>query len=72
MFQEQKIFNLMKFTLAAYHYLLSHALLFLNFAKWLDHYYKTKCEVSGEEAPWNVLNGRPSAIIFSHIFGKSS
>ena len=37
----------------------------------LAHYYKTKCEVSGEDAPLNVLtslyriqNDRKSAIIY--------
>ena len=37
----------------------------------LVHYYKTKCEVSGEDAPWNFLtslyriqNDRKSAIIY--------
>ena len=24
-------------------------------ARWLDHYYKTKYEFSGEDAPWNFL-----------------
>ena len=27
----------------------------LNRAKWLDHYYKTKCELSGDGAPWKFL-----------------
>ena len=37
----------------------------------LVHYYKTKCEVSGDDAPWNFLtslnqiqNDRKSAIIY--------
>ena len=37
----------------------------------LVHYYKTKCEVSGDNAPWNFLtslyriqNDRKSAIIY--------
>ena len=24
----------------------------LNRARWPDHYYKTKCDFSGEDAPW--------------------
>ena len=24
-------------------------------ARWLDHYFKTKCKVSGEDAPWKLL-----------------
>ena len=27
----------------------------VNRARWLDHYYKTKCEFSGEDAPWTFL-----------------
>ena len=35
----------------------------------LVHYYKTKCEVSGDDAPWNFIlyriqNDRKSAIIY--------
>ena len=37
----------------------------------LGHYYKTKCEVLGDDAPWNFLtslyriqNDRKSAIIY--------
>ena len=27
----------------------------VNRARWLDHYYKTKCEVSVVDAPWKFL-----------------
>ena len=27
----------------------------VNRARWLDHYYKAKCEFSGEDAPRNFL-----------------
>ena len=27
----------------------------VNHARWLDHYYKTKYEFSGEDAPWKFL-----------------
>ena len=27
----------------------------VNRARWLDHYYKTKCKVSGEDAPLKFL-----------------
>ena len=30
---------------------LSHGRYLVNRARWLDHYYKAKCEVSGEDAP---------------------
>ena len=33
------------------HYLLSHAQYLANRVRWLDHHYRTKCEVSGENAP---------------------
>ena len=33
------------------HYLLSQAQYLANCVRWLDHYYKTKCEVSEEDAP---------------------
>ena len=32
------------------HYLLSHGRYLVNRARWLDHYYKTKCVISGEDA----------------------
>ena len=32
------------------HYSLSHGRYLVNRARWLDHYYKTKCETSGEDA----------------------
>ena len=33
------------------HYSLSHSRYLVNRARWLDHYYKTKCVISGEEHP---------------------
>ena len=33
------------------HYSFSHDRYLVNRARWLDHYYKTKCEFSGEDAP---------------------
>ena len=32
------------------HYSLSRGRYLVNRARWLDHYYKTKCEISGEDA----------------------
>ena len=32
------------------HYSLSHCRYLVNRARWLDHYYKTKCVISGEDA----------------------
>ena len=32
------------------HYSLSHGRYLVNHARWLDHYYKTKCVISGEDA----------------------
>ena len=32
------------------HYSLSHGRYLVNRARWLDHYYKTKCAISGEDA----------------------
>ena len=32
------------------HYSLSHGRFLVNRARWLDHYYKTKCVISGEDA----------------------
>ena len=32
------------------HYSHSHGHYLVNRARWLDHYYKTKCEISGEDA----------------------
>ena len=32
------------------HYSLSHGCYLVNRARWLDHYYKTKCVISGEDA----------------------
>ena len=32
------------------HYSLSHSPYLVNRARWLDHYYKTKCVISGENA----------------------
>ena len=32
------------------HYSLSHGRYLVNRARWLDHYYRTKCVISGEDA----------------------
>ena len=32
-----------------------HGRYLVDHARWLDHYYKTKCEFSGEDAPWKFL-----------------
>ena len=32
------------------HYSLSHGRYLVNRARWLDHYYKTKYDISGEDA----------------------
>ena len=32
------------------HYSISHGRYLVNRARWLDHYYKTKCVISGEDA----------------------
>ena len=37
------------------HYLFSHGQYLVNRTRWLDHYYKTKCEFSKEDAPWKFL-----------------
>ena len=37
------------------HYSLSHGRYLVNRARWLDHYYKTKYDFSGEDAPWEFL-----------------
>ena len=37
------------------HYSLSHGRYLVNRARWLDHYYKTKCVISGEDASWKNL-----------------
>ena len=37
------------------HYSFSHGRYLVNRARWLDHYYKTKSEFSGEDAPWELL-----------------
>ena len=44
----------------------------VNRTRLLDHYYKTKCEISGEDASWknstwSNLNGCLYAIIHFHI-----
>ena len=26
----------------------------LSRARWLDHYYRTKCEISAEDASWKI------------------
>ena len=33
------------------HFSLSHGRYMVNRARWLDHYYKTKYEISDEDAP---------------------
>ena len=37
------------------HYSLSHGRYMVNCARWLDQYYKTKCEISGEDTSWKIL-----------------
>ena len=37
------------------HYSFSHGRYLINRARWQDHYYKTKCQFSGEDAPWKFL-----------------
>ena len=37
---------------------LSHVRYLVNRARFLDHYYKTKCDFSGKVAPWTFLNHR--------------
>ena len=32
------------------HYSLTHGRYLVNRARWLDHYYRTKCEISAEDA----------------------
>ena len=44
----------------------------VNCARWLDHYYKTKCEISGENASgkfrlYQIKNGRLLTIIHFHM-----
>ena len=36
------------------HYLLSYALYLVNRARWPDHNYQTKSEVSGEDTPFKI------------------
>ena len=54
-------------------YSLSHGPYLVNRARWLDHYYKTKCVISGEDASGEkfrldkIQNGRLSAIIHFHM-----
>ena len=36
------------------HYSLSHGRYLVNRARWLDHYYRTKCEISAEDASWKI------------------
>ena len=47
-FQERMHFE--KIQLDQGHYSLSHGRYLVNRARWLDHYYKTKCVISGEDA----------------------
>ena len=37
------------------HYSLSHGRYLVNRARWLDHYYRMKCEISAEDASWKIL-----------------
>ena len=37
------------------HYSILHSRYLVHRARWLDHYYKTKCDLSGEDAPWKFL-----------------
>ena len=53
-------------------YLLSRACYLVNHARWLDHYYVTKCEVQEKMHPENfefdrIQNGQQSAIIYLNI-----
>ena len=46
----------------------SHGRYLVIHTRWLDHYYKTKCEIPGEDASWKIRldqtqNGRLCAII---------
>ena len=47
-FQERMHFE--KIQLVQVYYSLSHGRYLVNRARWLDHYYKTKCVISGEDA----------------------
>ena len=52
-----KNFDSIKFKMAVRgHHSLSHGRYLVNCARWLDHYYKTKCNSSGEDAPWKFLD----------------
>ena len=48
-----------KFKTSAYRSLfpfINYVVYLVNRARWLDHYYETKFEVSGEDAPWFFFN----------------
>ena len=48
-----KKIDLIKFKMAAFsHFSLLHGRCLVNHVRWLDHYYKRKCELSGEDALW--------------------
>ena len=48
-----KNYESIKFKMAAYRPLFFYTCRYLvNRARWQDHYYKTKCEFSEEDAPW--------------------
>ena len=50
-----KTFDSIEFKMAAYRPLFTFTLLiFGNRTRLLDHYYKTKCEISGEDASWKI------------------
>ena len=54
------------------HYSLSHSWFLVNRARWLDHYYRMRCEISAEDASWKfrldqIQNGRLKAIIHFHM-----
>ena len=44
-----------KFKMAVYRPLFAYDRYLVNRARWLDHYYKTKCEFIEEDAPWKFL-----------------
>ena len=48
-----KNINLIKFKMSVYRPLFTfNGPYLVNRARWLDRYYKTKCDISGEDAPW--------------------
>ena len=57
-----KNFDSIKFKMAAFRLLFTlHGRYLVNRARWLDHYYKTNCDFSGEDAQLiSNLNGQRS------------